>query len=143
MKHLYMDAEQFRNSSINRVEHLIILFLFLVRRFLSFSFSFFCFSFDFSKTDSVAMSVVHLSPLGSQVSFAQHSATRIENVVDWDSIAKKYRSLFGIEPDETGSTHTEADAVSNASETQPTAAQSQQQPMAQVGNNMANAMNQV
>lgn len=47
--------------------------------------------------DSMTLSVVHLSPLGSQLSF--HSATRIENVVDWDSIRKKYLILTGNEPE--------------------------------------------
>ncbi|XP_014603772.1 PREDICTED: serine/threonine-protein phosphatase 6 regulatory ankyrin repeat subunit A [Polistes canadensis] len=47
--------------------------------------------------DSVALSVVHLSPLGSQLSF--NSATRIESVVDWDSIRKKYLALTGNEPE--------------------------------------------
>ncbi|KAJ4447024.1 hypothetical protein ANN_09012 [Periplaneta americana] len=44
--------------------------------------------------DSVALSVVHLSPLGSQLSFS-NSMNRIENVTDWDSIAKKYKALMG------------------------------------------------
>lgn len=66
--------------------------------------------------------MVHLSPLGSQLSFAQHASTRIENVVDWDAIAKKYRLLFGGEPEETGSAHTENDSQSNASEAQQAAA---------------------
>ncbi|XP_011695990.1 PREDICTED: LOW QUALITY PROTEIN: serine/threonine-protein phosphatase 6 regulatory ankyrin repeat subunit C-like [Wasmannia auropunctata] len=43
--------------------------------------------------DSVALSVAHLSPLGSQLSF--HNAVRIENVVDWDVIRRKYRHLYG------------------------------------------------
>ncbi|XP_033225980.1 serine/threonine-protein phosphatase 6 regulatory ankyrin repeat subunit C [Belonocnema kinseyi] len=47
--------------------------------------------------DSIALSVVHLSPLGSQLSF--NSATRIESVVDWDSIRKKYLALTGSEPE--------------------------------------------
>jgi len=38
--------------------------------------------------------VVHLSPLGSQLSFSV-SMNRIENVTDWDTIAKKYRALMG------------------------------------------------
>lgn len=84
------------------------------------------------------MSVVHLSPLGSQMSFGQHAGTRIENVVDWDSIAKKYRLLFGGEPEETGSVHTESDNQSNVSgEPQPVTAAAPP-----VGNNTA-AMNQV
>ena len=47
--------------------------------------------------DSVRLSVVHLSPLGSQLSF--NSATRIESVVDWDAIRKKYLALTGNEPE--------------------------------------------
>ncbi|XP_015591539.1 serine/threonine-protein phosphatase 6 regulatory ankyrin repeat subunit A isoform X3 [Cephus cinctus] len=47
--------------------------------------------------DSVTLSVVHLSPLGSQLSF--NSVTRIESVVDWDSIRKKYLALTGNEPE--------------------------------------------
>lgn len=82
--------------------------------------------------------MVHLSPLGSQLSFAQHAGTRIENVVDWDAIAKKYRLLFGGEPEETGSVHTESgDNQSNASGEAPHAP-----PAPPVGNNTA-AMNQV
>ena len=46
--------------------------------------------------NSIALSV-HLSPLGSQLSF--NSATRIESVVDWDSIRKKYLALTGSEPE--------------------------------------------
>lgn len=45
-------------------------------------------------SDSAALSVAHLSPLGSQLSFSS-SLNRIENVTDWDSIAKKYRALMG------------------------------------------------
>ena len=37
---------------------------------------------------------MHLSPLGSQLSFS-NNLNRIENVTDWDSIAKKYRALMG------------------------------------------------
>lgn len=43
-------------------------------------------------SDSVALSVVHLSPLGSQLSFS--NTTRIENVADWETIAKRYRALW-------------------------------------------------
>lgn len=82
---------------------------------------------------------MHLSPLGSQLSFAQHAGTRIENVVDWDAIAKKYRLLFGGEPEETGSVHTESDNQSNASGEPQHAAPAPPPP---VGNNTA-AMNQV
>lgn len=68
-----------------------------------------------SNIDSVGLSVVHLSPLGSQLSFGQHPSTRIENVVDWDTIAKKYRSLFGVESDGS-SIQTESENKSNASD---------------------------
>ncbi|XP_054262267.1 ankyrin-1-like [Macrosteles quadrilineatus] len=44
--------------------------------------------------ESVALSVVHLSPLGSQLSFS-NAATRIENIIDWEMIANKYRALIG------------------------------------------------
>ncbi|KZC09786.1 PREDICTED: transient receptor potential cation channel subfamily M member 5-like [Dufourea novaeangliae] len=43
--------------------------------------------------DSVALSVVHLSPLGSQLSFS--NAVRIDNVVDWEAVRRKYRDLYG------------------------------------------------
>ncbi|KAK9508266.1 hypothetical protein O3M35_007964 [Rhynocoris fuscipes] len=49
--------------------------------------------------ESVALSVVHLSPLGSQLSFS-NAATRIENIADWDAIAKKYRALVGEQSDD-------------------------------------------
>lgn len=59
----------------------------------------------------MSVSVVHLSPYGSQVSFSNLS-NRIETVTDWDSIAKKYRSLQGAsENDEKDDTK----AASNAS----------------------------
>ena len=44
--------------------------------------------------ESVALSVAHLSPLGSQLSLTAHT-TRIEHVTDWEAIAKKYRALMG------------------------------------------------
>lgn len=44
--------------------------------------------------DSVTLSVAHLSPLGSQLSFSMQT-TRIEHVTDWEAIAKKYRALMG------------------------------------------------
>lgn len=99
---------------------------------------FFPFFFPFLRIDSVALSVVHLSPLGSQLSFGQPPGTRIENVVDWESIAKKYRLLFGGEPEETGSTHTESDNQSNTSGD----AQHAVQATPPVSNNIA-GMNQV
>ena len=43
--------------------------------------------------DSVTLSVLHLSPLGSQLSFG--NATRIESIVDWDVVRRKYRDLHG------------------------------------------------
>lgn len=49
--------------------------------------------------EPVALSVVHLSPLGSQLSFS-NAATKLENVADWEAIAKKYRALMG-EQEET------------------------------------------
>ncbi|XP_043267430.1 serine/threonine-protein phosphatase 6 regulatory ankyrin repeat subunit A-like isoform X3 [Venturia canescens] len=45
--------------------------------------------------DSVALSVVHLSPLGSQLSF--NNGLRIDTVVDWDAVRRKYRELYGGE----------------------------------------------
>ncbi|XP_011500155.1 PREDICTED: short transient receptor potential channel 4-like [Ceratosolen solmsi marchali] len=47
--------------------------------------------------DSVTLSVMHLSPLGSQLSFG--NVTRIERVVDWDVVRRKFRELHG-EPSE-------------------------------------------
>lgn len=45
--------------------------------------------------DSIGgLSMVHLSPLGSQLSFSAQT-TRIEHVTDWEAIAKKYRALMG------------------------------------------------
>ncbi|XP_032689454.1 serine/threonine-protein phosphatase 6 regulatory ankyrin repeat subunit A isoform X4 [Odontomachus brunneus] len=43
--------------------------------------------------DSVALSVVHLSPLGSQLSF--NNIVKIDNVVDWEVVRRKYRDLYG------------------------------------------------
>jgi len=42
----------------------------------------------------MTLSVVRLSPLGSQLSFG-HSLSRIESITDWEAIAKKYRDLVG------------------------------------------------
>ncbi|CAD6208853.1 GSCOCG00010682001-RA-CDS, partial [Cotesia congregata] len=50
-----------------------------------------------SHKDSVAMSVGHLSPLGSQLSFS--NALRIDTVVDWEVVRRKYLELFGNEAD--------------------------------------------
>lgn len=54
-------------------------------------------------SESKTLSVVHLSPLGSQTSFATTNQTRIENVADWEAISKKYRALFGLDGDDSGS----------------------------------------
>lgn len=53
--------------------------------------------------ESKSLSVVHLSPLGSQTSFATMNQTRIENVADWEAISKKYRALVGLDAEESGS----------------------------------------
>ncbi|KAK9890747.1 hypothetical protein WA026_012095 [Henosepilachna vigintioctopunctata] len=44
--------------------------------------------------ESIALSVAHMSPLGSQLSF-NITTTRIEHVTDWEAIAKRYRALVG------------------------------------------------
>lgn len=46
---------------------------------------------------------MHLSPLGSQTSFATMNQTRIETVADWEAISKKYRALVGLDGDDSGS----------------------------------------
>ncbi|XP_012062616.1 PREDICTED: serine/threonine-protein phosphatase 6 regulatory ankyrin repeat subunit A [Atta cephalotes] len=69
--------------------------------------------------DSVTLSVVHLSPLGSQLSF--NSATRIENVVDWDSIRKKYLILTGNEPEKEEDKEEKSNEDENEDENGPTA----------------------
>ena len=60
--------------------------------------------------ESVTLSVVHLSPLGSQLSFSTQT-TLIEHVTDWEAIAKKYRALMGQvdEIKETGTDDNEED----------------------------------
>ncbi|XP_078036528.1 no mechanoreceptor potential C isoform X3 [Augochlora pura] len=72
--------------------------------------------------DSVALSVVHLSPLGSQLSF--NSATRIESVVDWDSIRKKYLALTGNEPEKEADKDEKDEDNENEEENGPTATNS-------------------
>ncbi|XP_061730024.1 serine/threonine-protein phosphatase 6 regulatory ankyrin repeat subunit B isoform X2 [Cydia pomonella] len=67
--------------------------------------------------DSTRLSVVHLSPLGSQMSF--NNMTRIENVVDWEIIAKKYRALTRDEPEEPVLKETDAEEADNTSEIVP------------------------
>ncbi|XP_047997142.1 serine/threonine-protein phosphatase 6 regulatory ankyrin repeat subunit B isoform X1 [Leguminivora glycinivorella] len=67
--------------------------------------------------DSTRLSVVHLSPLGSQMSF--NNMTRIENVVDWEIIAKKYRALMRDEPEEPVLKDTDAEEADNTSEVVP------------------------
>lgn len=87
-----------------------------------------------SKTDSVALSTVHLSPLGSQTSFSAAGQGRIENVADWEAIAKKYRALVG---DEEERSIKDSDAESQGTDGSNTAGGV---PPAQVGNNInANA----
>ncbi|XP_045473083.1 serine/threonine-protein phosphatase 6 regulatory ankyrin repeat subunit A [Harmonia axyridis] len=44
--------------------------------------------------ESVALSVAHMSPFGSQLSL-NVTTTRIEHVTDWEAIAKRYRALVG------------------------------------------------
>ncbi|OWR50221.1 serine/threonine-protein phosphatase 6 regulatory ankyrin repeat subunit C [Danaus plexippus plexippus] len=64
--------------------------------------------------DSTRLSVVHLSPMGSQLSFS--NITRIENVVDWEVIAKKYRALTRDEPEEPVNKDSDTDTVDDESE---------------------------
>lgn len=56
--------------------------------------------------------MVHLSPLGSQAGF-EH-VTRIENVVDWEVIAKKYRALMRDEPDDLALKDSDTEAAEDA-----------------------------
>lgn len=42
--------------------------------------------------------------------------TRIENVVDWEIIAKKYRALMRDEPEESSSKETDSENADNESE---------------------------
>ncbi len=74
------------------------------------------------------------------MSFAQPPTTRIENVADWEAIAKKYRALNGGDSEDTGSLRDSEDNGSHMSDAQQGGA-----PVAQIGNNVnANAMgNQV
>ncbi|XP_045533484.1 serine/threonine-protein phosphatase 6 regulatory ankyrin repeat subunit B [Pieris brassicae] len=67
--------------------------------------------------DSTRLSVVHLSPLGSQLSF--NNMTRIENVVDWEIIAKKYRALTRDEPEEPLAKDSDTDTAESESEIVP------------------------
>lgn len=81
----------------------------------------------------MALSTVHLSPLGSQTSFSAAGQGRIENVADWEAIAKKYRALVGDEEERSLS----QDAESQGTDGSNTAGGP---PPAQVGNNInANA----
>lgn len=45
--------------------------------------------------DSVTLSVAPISPLGSQLSFT--NTVKIDNVVDWEVVRRKYRDLYGEE----------------------------------------------
>ncbi|XP_043580732.1 serine/threonine-protein phosphatase 6 regulatory ankyrin repeat subunit A isoform X1 [Bombus pyrosoma] len=76
--------------------------------------------------DSVTLSVVHLSPLGSQLSF--NSATRLESVVDWDSIRKKYLSLSGNEPEKEADKDTKNEDDEKEDENAPAASNSSMVP---------------
>lgn len=81
--------------------------------------------------------MTHLSPLGSQVSFSHATSTRIENVADWEAIAKKYRALFGDTDTDSGSIK----ETENENTTSNVDVQAQPPPVAQViGNNVANAV---
>ncbi|XP_076629280.1 short transient receptor potential channel 4 [Colletes latitarsis] len=82
--------------------------------------------------DSVALSVVHLSPLGSQLSFS--NAVRIDNVVDWEAVRRKYRDLY----DEKIEKHTEESKESAEPETV-LAAMDSQLVVVPVGNQAASA----
>lgn len=52
--------------------------------------------------------------MGSQLSFS--NITRIENVVDWEVIAKKYRALTRDEPEEPVNKDSDTDTVDDESE---------------------------
>lgn len=73
------------------------------------------------------------------MSFAQPPTTRIENVADWEAIAKKYRALNGGDSEDSGSMRDSEDNASHTSDAQ------QPAPAVPVGNNVnANAVgNQV
>lgn len=71
------------------------------------------------------------------MSFAQPPTTRIENVADWEAIAKKYRSLNGGDTEDSGSLRDSEDNASHLSD-----AGHQAAPAAQTGNNV-NANNAV
>lgn len=65
-----------------------------------------------SKDNNVQqLSVAHLSPLGSQSSF--NTALRIEDVVDWDIIRKKYLSITGNETDKDSENQNQDDDDNN------------------------------
>lgn len=63
-----------------------------------------------TQNDRMRLSVAHLSPLGSQMSFS--NATRIDTVVDWDAVRKKYRDLMA-ENSENKPTQEDAKEVNN------------------------------
>lgn len=87
----------------------------------------------------MALSVVHLSPLGSQTSFTAANQNRIENVADWEAIAKKYRALVG---DEEGGSIKDSEAESGSVEGSGGGGTGAPPPPAQVGNNVAAAQPQ-
>lgn len=90
-------------------------------------------------SDSITLSISHLSPLGSQVSIGQLNANRIESVADWEAIAKKYRQLVGSEIAEVSSGR-DQENENSSSVVDPVAAQ-----QAAAANNVNNpgAQNQV
>ena len=77
---------------------------------------------------------MHLSPLGSQTSFSAANQNRIENVADWEAIAKKYRALVG---DEEGGSMKDSEAESGSVEAGRGAGGGNAVPPGQVGNNHA------
>ncbi|XP_021701891.1 serine/threonine-protein phosphatase 6 regulatory ankyrin repeat subunit B isoform X2 [Aedes aegypti] len=84
------------------------------------------------KKDSTALSVMHLSPLGSQVSFTTVNTTRIENVADWAEISKKYRELVGIDSEDGSSSMKDSEGDNRSTANEGNNEQNQQQ----MGNNV-------
>ncbi|XP_055599771.1 serine/threonine-protein phosphatase 6 regulatory ankyrin repeat subunit A isoform X3 [Uranotaenia lowii] len=82
--------------------------------------------------ESTALSAMHLSPLGSQVSFSTVNTNRIENVADWVEISRKYRALVGHDEGDSGSMK-DSDGGGDAHSTAPGAAGGE---AGQMGNNV-------
>ncbi|XP_055599770.1 serine/threonine-protein phosphatase 6 regulatory ankyrin repeat subunit A isoform X2 [Uranotaenia lowii] len=85
-----------------------------------------------TKAESTALSAMHLSPLGSQVSFSTVNTNRIENVADWVEISRKYRALVGHDEGDSGSMK-DSDGGGDAHSTAPGAAGGE---AGQMGNNV-------